>query len=383
MDRNLLDILMVFPSGGDLYFTNFIYHLGSAYIIAYLRKHDFNAEQFISNESYSVDECVKRILSYSPKIVGFSVYETNYIQCVLLSNCLRKYNSDIIIIFGGPTPSVHSREILDSINSVDICIRGEGEETILELLLNLSDNNYNLIQTELFDINGVTFKIKDQIILNPDRSVLLSNRFIKNFIDKYPSPYLSNVIPISKAFPTGIITARGCNQNCIYCNCAVINKRNIYFHSIERVLEELRYISEYSNFIHPVPINDDTFTIVPTRAEKICEAIIENDLQIPLICTTRCDTVSEELLDLMKQAGFTSIGFSLESAVPRVLKTIGKVTSPETNSQNLEKENLFINKLKTMTTYARKIGIRKVFVSIMVGLPGESIQDAQKTIELI
>ena len=44
---------------------------------------------------------------------------------------------------------------------------------------------------------------------------------------------------------------------------------------------------------------------------------------------------------------------------------------------------MFIDKLKKMTTYAKKIGIGKVFVSIMVGLPGESIQDAQKTIELV
>ena len=50
---------------------------------------------------------------------------------------------------------------------------------------------------------------------------------------------------------------------------------------------------------------------------------------------------------------------------------------------NLEKEKMFIDKLKRMTSYAKKIGIGKVFVSIMVGLPGESIQDAQKTIDLV
>lgn len=384
MKEKALDILMVFPSGGDLYFTNFSYHLGAAYIIAYLREHDFKTEMYISNESYNVEESVKRILNSSPKIVGFSVYETNFLQCVLLSKCLKRYNSDIIIIFGGPTPSVQSKEILESISSVDLCVRGEGEETLVELLLAFSDANFKLSQTSLFDIKGVTFRNNNKSIINPDRNVLLSNRFNKHYLDLYPSPYLSKVIPISKAFPTGIITTRGCNQNCIYCNCAVMSKRNIFFHSIERVIEELAFINKNQNFLHPVPVNDDTFTLIPSRAKKICEALIENDIHIPLICTTRCDTVNEELLDLMKQAGFVSIGFSLESAVPRVLKTIGKVNPPESkNSNNFEKEIKFIEKLKSMTTYAKKIGIGKVFVSIMIGLPGESIHDAQKTIEFI
>ncbi len=384
MDNKFVDILMVFPSGGDLYFTNFKHHLGSAYVITYLRDHSFNAEQFISDESCNVNECVKKIANSHPQIVGFTVYETNFMQCALISNGLKAYNSDIIIIFGGPTPSVQSKEVLDGVSSVDICVRGEGEETLLELILNLSKNNFKLNQVNLFRIKGITFRKGNKIIINPERNDLLSNKSIKNYIDKFPSPYLSKVIPISRAFPTGIITARGCNQNCTYCNCAVMSKRNIFFHSIERVIEELVYINECKKFLGPVPINDDSFTILPTRTFKICESMIENDIKIPFICTTRCDKITEDLLDLMKQAGFVSIGFSLESAVPRILKTIGKVSPPNNmNSEKLEKEIEFIENLKHMTSYAKKIGFNKVFVSIMVGLPGETIQDAQKTINFI
>jgi len=384
MDTNSQDILMVFPSGGDLYFTNFSYNLGSSYIIAYLKKHGFKAEQFISEESYNVKECVKKIVEYNPKIVGFTVYETNFMQCSLISNGLRAYNSDIIIIFGGPTPSVQSKEILESIRSVDLCVRREGEEIVLELLYNLSKNNFKLDKTNLSNIKALTFRKENAIIMNPDSNILLSNREIENYIDKYPSPYLSEIIPRSKAFPIGIITARGCNQNCIYCNCAVMSKRNIFTHSIKRVIEELAYINEYTQFIQPVPVNDDAFTLLPTRAKKICELIIENNFQIPFVCTTRCDTVTKELLDLMKQAGFVSIGFSLESAVPRVLKTIGKVSPPEkSHLQKYEKEIEFIQKLKNMTSYAKKIGFKNVFVSIMVGLPGETMLDAQKTINYV
>jgi len=375
---------MVFPSSGSFYIPSFKNNLGSAYIIAYLKKSGFKAEQFIANESYNVKECVKKIMNYNPKIVGFTVYDTNFMQCVLISNGLKAFNSDIVIVFGGPTPSVQSQEILESINSVDICIRWEGEETLLELISFLSTNNYKLAQADLEKITGITFRNKKNIIRNLDRNALLSNRNDRNSLDKYPSPYLSEVIPASEAFPIGIITARGCNQNCVYCNCAVMSKRNIFFHSIKRVIEELTYLNEFKKFQKAVPINDDGFTIVPARAKKICEQIIENDIKIPLSCITRCDTVSEELLDLMKEAGFVSLGFSLESAVPKVLRAIGKVNPPESRKfTNFNKEIAFIENLKSMTTYAKKIGIDFVWVSIMVGLPDESIQEARKTIEMV
>jgi radical SAM superfamily enzyme YgiQ (UPF0313 family) len=373
---------MVFPSSGTYYIPGFKNNLGSAYIIAYLRKYGFNAEQFITNESYNVKECVKRIMNFNPKIIGFTVYDNNFMQCVLISNGLKAFNSEIIIVFGGPTPSVQAQEILETIISVDICVRWEGEETLLELISNLSINNYKIIQVDLEKITGITFRNKNNIISTPDRNVLLSNRNVKDYLDKYPSPYLSDVIPTSEAFPIGIITARGCNQNCIYCNCAVISKRNIFFHSIRRVIEELSYLNEFEKFHTAVPINDDGFTTVPSRARRICEQIIENDIKVPLSCSARCDMVNEELLDLMKEAGFVSIGFSLESAVPRVLRAIGKVNPPN-SCKKFNREIGFIENLKSMTSYARKIGINHLYVSVMVGLPGESYQEAQKTIEMI
>ncbi|MFX0104597.1 MAG: B12-binding domain-containing radical SAM protein [Candidatus Hodarchaeota archaeon] len=384
MKKNFTDILMVFPSGGISYASNFKYSLGSAYIIAYLRKNGFNANQFITNESLNVKECVIKIMNYKPRIVGFTVYYSNYMQCVLISNGLKAFNSNIITIFGGPTPSVQPKDILKTIPSVDICVRWEGEETLLELVSALSENNYNFNKVNLVKIKGISFRKDSRIITNPDLNILISNRYIKNYLDKYPSPYLSKVIPASEASSIGIITARGCNQNCVYCNCAVISKRNIFFHSIERVIEELTYFSDSNKISDPISINDDSFTIIPTRAKKICEKIIENNIKIPLTCITRCDKVTEELLDLMWQAGFDSLGFSLESGVPRILRAIGKVNPPDdTSSRDFRKEKEFIDKLKRMTSFAKKIGMKPVFVSIMVGLPSESVQDAQKTLEVI
>jgi len=378
------DILFICPSGGDFYDTDFRYTLGSAYIIAYLRNNGYKAHQFISKKSFNIVGCTREILKCKPKIIGFTVLNSNYMQCVLLCRELKQINPKIITIFGGPTPTVQSDDIIECESSVDICVRGEGEEVALKLLNSLKANKFNLEKTNLEKILGITFRRKNTVITNPDSDILSSNKSVKYYIDKYPSPYLSNVIYASQAFPLGIITARGCNQNCVYCNCAIMNKRNIYFHSIKRVIGELSYINENRSSKFPIPINDDGFTIIPSRAKEICEKIIEYPLDIPLACITRADKIDKELLDLMKQAGFQSIGFSLESAVPKVLRSIGKVNPPDKkDNMNYEKEKFYIRNLQDMTAYAKKIGMHPVFVSIMVGLPGETYQGALETLKLV
>ncbi|MHA2390529.1 MAG: B12-binding domain-containing radical SAM protein [Promethearchaeota archaeon] len=383
MKKEFIDIMMIFPSGGMFGLSDFKYHLGAAYIIAYLQKNSFSAEQFISTESLNVKECVKKISEYNPKIVGFTVYDTNYMQCVLIGRGLKAYNSNITIIFGGPTPTVQSREIMGSNHSVDICVRGEGEETVLELVKIFSQNNYFYGLNRISNLKGITFRKDNKIIFNQDSDILLLNRKTKNFIDKYPSPYLSGIIPPSEAFFSGLITARGCNQNCIYCNCSVLSKKNIFTHSIDRVIDELKFFNDYKEHKGPISIHDDGFTIIPSRAKEICKRIIENNIKLPLTCVTRCDKITEDLLDIMKQAGFVSIGFSLESAVPRILRIIGKVNLPEDKNKEFSKEKEFLQNLRAMTTYAKKIGFQSIYASIMVGLPTETPKDAQKTLEFV
>jgi radical SAM superfamily enzyme YgiQ (UPF0313 family) len=384
ISRNHLDALFIFSPGGEDANNYFFYNTGSAYIISFLRLNGYTAEQFIYNDFINLENCLKKILMYNAKVIGFTVFNTNFITSILIAEQLKKISPETIIAFGGPTATIYSEFILGKYPFIDVCFRNESEEIFLQFIIQLSDNHFDFKRIDLGQIKGISYRYENKICKNPESNILVKNFKITDYLDKYPSPYLSSVIPGPAAFNVGLITARGCNQNCVYCNCAVLSKRRLFTHSVDRVIDEVDFVSKY--YIRNQILNffDDAFTLIPQRAKKICNALIENKIKIPLGCITRCDFIDEELLDLMMKAGFVSIGFSLESANPKTLRIIGKVHKAEDNpSDKLEKEVLFIEKLRVASTYAKKIGIKNVFSSIMVGLPNETIEEANRTIEAI
>ena len=383
ISRNHLDALFIFAPGGENANNYFYYHTGSSYIISFLKLNGYNASQFICHEYINLDSCVKKILIHNARIIGFTVFNTNFITSVLLAEKIKSVSPETLIVFGGPTASTFSEFILGKYPFIDVCFRNESEEIFLQFVSQLSDNNFDFRKIDPGTIKGISYYGGDKICHNPESNILIKNSRVKDYLDKYPSPYLSGVVPGSEAFNAGVITARGCNQNCVYCNCAVLSKRKFFTHSIDRVTAEIDFIAGHSSGNQVLNFFDDAFSLIPQRAKKICRAIIENNIKIQLSCITRCDCVDEELLNLMKEAGFVALGFSLESANPETLRTIGKVHKPEDKpSDGLEKELLFLEKFREVSSYAKKIGI-DVFSSVMVGLPNETVEQAKRTIEAI
>lgn|GEM_PF-1000248 len=379
-------IVLVYPPaaaiGDEMRRTHFKMCLGGAYITAYLARYKLHSRTFLTSTPVNAAGCAAGILSFNSPVAGFTVDSSNYSSCRLIAKSLKEIAPSIIIVFGGLLPTLQSDVIMKNNPWVDICARGESEKTCRDLLFALGDVDFDLSKASLEQIHGISYRFKDRIFSNPDRPSNSQTANTADILDKYPSPYLSGVAVSPRM---GIVTARGCNQNCIYCMCPAVSQRKISTHSIDRVIAELDYIARWTRQ-NPMTIDvfDDTFTLIPGRALAICRKIIENRVRLPLACTTRCDKVDEELLEAMKDAGFQSIEFSLESAVPRILRVIGRVQPPDTSEDpGLFREKEFLQKLRESIDYSRKIGIKNVYTSIMVGLPTETPGEAMETMGFI
>lgn len=359
-----LDILYICPPSGRQ--KDFELSIGIAYLQAYLKSKGFTSKQYIP-VSLNIDEMIEEIISYETKVIGFSTYDMNYYYVKLLVKKLKEKKPEITIIIGGPTATFSTEIIFNDLGHlVDYIIRGYGEistHKLLELILNKKGNKNQ--------IKGLSY-LNEELIINNELELLPQN------IDLFPSPYLSdiNFFPERKI----VFTSRGCIHDCVYCNCPLICNKKIYYHSVDRIIEELKYISKKDPGCY-VLLGDDAFTLNIERAKTICEKIIKENINLNLFCETRADRIDEDLLVLLKKAGFVKIDFGLESASPKILRNVKKVFHP-LNDLTFETERKFLEKMKKIVKQAQELNLDPM-VNIITGLPGEKKEEALETINYI
>jgi anaerobic magnesium-protoporphyrin IX monomethyl ester cyclase len=371
------DIVFVFPPahGNPGVFRQ---HLGVAYLRTALAPTGISTEQYCSEKPGNIDVVTKDILARKPGLVGFTVYDSNYPTALALARRIKAQRPGVIVVFGGPTATFSAAELMKRADVIDACVMGEAEETGPTILRHLLDGADLAEET-----TGLAFRRGDDVFCGPLPPLVGSHRVgAECSLDATPSPYLSGILASGR---TGVLTGRGCTHHCQYCVFAALGRKTLRLHSMERVLAELESIAEIQNREgrHDViPIHDDTFTLLVPRAKALCQAIIDRKLRLPLSCITRADRVDEELLQLLRHAGFVSIAFGLESAVPQVLRAAGKVRPPEWPDSDLSPEKVFVQNVKTSVVAAKKLGFN-VGVSIILGLPTETAEQGAETLRFV
>jgi anaerobic magnesium-protoporphyrin IX monomethyl ester cyclase len=374
------DIVFVFPPmSGSLERDHiFKYYLGAGYISAFLKSKGISSSHFVSDASKkSLDELVSEILSDRPRVVGFTAYLTNYPNVKRLSHAIKKARPETFVICGGPHATFYDDLILRGNRAIDACVRWEGEYTVHELICALKSG------TSLKDIAGITYRCGSRIIRTPERPLIGTDGQKASALDIIPSPYLTGVVPASQGH-IGVLTSRGCPYRCVYCIFSAMGRATLRFHSIDRVLQELRLIAQAvkADQRAQIPFIDDTFSMNLVRTKELLRRIIEASLGLEFYVDTRADRVDEELLYLMRDAGVRAINFGLESAVPRVLREIQKVCPRSTKEKRFLPERDYISCTKRYARLAKRLGI-KTSVSVILGLPGERYKDGLKTIHFV
>lgn len=371
------DIVFVFsPAQGNL--GTFKSHLGVAYLRAALARDGIVTAQYCNDNPGPVDAVAAGILSHKPCIIGFTVYDANFLTTLALARSIKRQRPGVRVVFGGPTATFCATQILEKHDVIDACVVGEAEETGARIFMKLLDGG------SLDDsLPGVAARREGSVFNTGLPPLVASNgKGGLSALDTTPSPYLSGILTDGRV---GVLTGRGCTHHCQYCAFAALGRKKLRLHSIERVIAELEYIAAQQkrtgeNYI--VSVQDDAFTLLPARAKALCQAIADRKLGLVLSCITRADAVDEELLRLMREAGFISMAFGLESAVPSVLRATGKVRPPDWPNPDLEPERRFIEQVRTSVFAAKKQGL-SVGVSIILGLPTETAEDGAATLRFV
>jgi len=372
---------------------------GPAYIAAFLKQHGFNSSFYYGR--YDNDPSFTRILAYiervTPRSIGFTVYGSNLPETTCLCSAIKEKYPDLPIIWGGPQIRFNPKSILETHKGlVDICVSGEGEmplKQILEIPSPWKAHHLEKIPGLSCFNDGDNDIISNDIgqTLVSDAGSLLDK---KKALDIYCSPFLDGIIPDEYFYDKSvfsIFTSRGCPYQCIYCQFSSLTDHKVLFHSVERVMAEIKWIHAKVKKYHPhkkeimIMIFDEALTLSRKRIEILCNELVSNVFNPPLKLwvETRADHVDESLLAILKKAGVKKINFGLESAVPKVLKKICKVTNNTRRpADDVEAEKRFLKKIKKAVETSKSLGLF-TSVSTIVGLPGETLTDAKTTLEFV
>lgn len=288
--------------------------------------------------------------------VGITATTPEIGSAIELAAAIRARHPGARILMGGVHPTIFHRELVAD-GACDIVVRGEGEQTILDIANGVAPET----------IPNMTWRsASGEVVVNPsaDRFVDLNDlpfpAFAKLPVDRYRS-----ALGAAKRSPSiGVITSRGCPGTCTFCFSGMFGKR-IRFMSAERILALIEHLTDAFG-IREISFYDDTFTAYKRRVEELCNGLLGRRMKISWSCFARVDSVSPELLKLMGRAGCHQVMYGFESADEAVLNSINKRVKFSTYD--------------TVVRWTREAGI-DVRGAFMLGSPGETTESLQKTID--
>jgi len=312
-------------------------------------------------------EIEKRIKNFNPDVVGITSMFTAYFQDAHnLARLVKKINPNIKVVLGGAHVSINP-ELTVKDKSVDIAIKGEGEETLWEIVKALKNRK------DYTNIKGTVMRKGNKTISNPPRYP------IEN-LDTLPFPAyhlfpLETYFKVAKESPflmrskqCSVISSRGCPGDCSYCSIHSVWGHVWRGRSPRNIVDEMEFlIKNYG--VKEFGFLDDSVACSKKRMEEICKEITKRKLDIKWSTPNGIShwTLNEQLLDKMKASGCYRVTFGIESGNLKTREFIGW------------KKNFSLEQAKRITKYANRIGLWTISTFI-IGFPYEDEKSINDTI---
>ncbi len=302
-------------------------------------------------------ELENTLKEFQPDFVGITFTTPLYEEMKGITQLVKDFNKDIIIIGGGPHCSALPKQSLKESNLDVVCI-GEGDYTIVDIVENL-DN--------LKEVKGIAYQEGEEVILTATRPPIED-------LDKLPFPawhlfdiekYKNSPLRV-KQNPVGPIeTSRGCPGKCTFCSKVIVGFQ-FRTKSPKRVVDEIEYMLKCG--FKEIHIFDDTFTADIKHATDICDLILERNLKFPWVMHngTRVDSINRDLFFKLKKAGCYNVAFGIESGNQEVLNSIRK--------------EINLDQVRRAVKYANEAGLETLGFFI-IGLPKDNHKTIKQTIK--
>ncbi len=303
------------------------------------------------------------------KILIMNVRSYTFPVAYRSAQLFKEVNPDGLVLTGGMHATVAVEE-MSAVSEIDKICQGPGENVIVDLVKDPDSF------PRVFMGTGSKSMAEWPMI---DRKLWpkpASRHLIKSF--NWP---LEPECGWGPAPVVTLLTSRVCPWQCVFCN------ENSYIPNMGRrpvdmVIDELNYLDETAGPIGSVVIHDSMFFQNPSwLREWIDKYPRRANKTWPYWAAARSDTVRQwpDLFEaLVRETNWDTISIGFESGSDRVLRILNKECTEEDNLFAIE----LLNKIgDDMEREGRKPPV--FWSNIMLGIPGETRQDAYKTMRML
>lgn len=325
---------------------------------------DANAEQL------TVEETKERIEKIDPEIILITALSAEYYKAYhTIARIAKEVNPKCVVVMGGVYPTVLAEDVIKDKN-VDYAMIGYAEERLDKLVSYIFQDNIE----EIHKFEGLAYKYHGKEIVNPistfigDVKEMVQPDYSLVDLEKYIGSQdvnVSNFVASSNKRNIAIMTSYGCPNNCIFCATRTISGRKTAFRKPEDVLSEIDFLVK-EHHVECLTFLDDSILTDRKRAELIFQGIIDRNYNLELkVGTLAAWHLDEDIIRLMKKAGFSRIGIAIESGNERVLHKI--IRKP-----------LKLEIIPPLVKLMRKYDILMT-ADFIIGFPGETWEEIRET----
>ncbi|MCK4777975.1 MAG: cobalamin-dependent protein [Actinomycetia bacterium] len=337
--------------------------LGFVYIAGSLREAGFDVKIYDAmTKNHYLRDIQRHIESYQPDVVATTAYTSTYPAASEVIKMAKRVNPSVVTIMGGVHPTFMWEESLTELKDVlDFIVRGEGEATTTELLSVLRDKN----RPE--NVSGIAY-------LSNGHPVSTSSRpFIENLDSLWPAWDLVNwedyIYFASDNKRLAVVsTSRGCLEGCTFCSQQLLWRKTWRARKPSEVIKELQILKDKFG-VEVVMFADEYPTYDRNRWEEMLDLLIKHNIGIEILMETRVEDIvrDEDIIGKYKNAGVSHIYVGAEAVTQERLDFFKKNAKVRDSKRAID----LINSTDIVTE-----------TSFVLGIPDESDDSIQKTIEL-
>jgi anaerobic magnesium-protoporphyrin IX monomethyl ester cyclase len=343
--------------------------LGTIQAAAVIRESGFPVSFFDTNLLEGPETFQKKLQECSPRYVIIWDDGFNYLTKMCLTNMREAAfrmasmakNQGCTVIVSSSDATDHYEKYFP--HGVDIVVRGEGEETLRELLPALEK------KSDLRKIPGLAFKCSAETVLTAPRQVMRD-------LDALPLPAWDLVdIPAYKTiwrknhgyFSLNIATTRGCPFKCNWCAKPIYGNR-YNSRSPKHVVREIEMLIKLYQPEH-FWICDDIFGLKPGWVEEFRTLVSEKNLRFHYKIQSRADLLlNEHTINALAESGAKTVWIGAESGSQKILDAMDKGIS--------------VDQIRIASRLLQEKKIETGFF-LQFGYPGETLNDIHATIQLV